>query len=401
MSYRVLEECRFCGSALRSVMDLGKTPIANALCATEEEALAAPTYPLELKRCEARDCGLLQLSIALRPEVLFPPGYTYATPDNPELTAHYREVLLWLLGLDTGSSPALCVELGSNNGAFLRAITHYTRGSRVLGVEPSQIEAPGIETVRDFFTSKVAGAIYDNGKANPFFVGADLIIARHCLAHIDDVHDVMSGVERLLSPRGIFYIENAYALDTLMGGQFDQLYHEHLSYFTLSALERLLGQHGMKVLDVRLSRVHGGSLMVAAVRKSCPAPEAAAVGLLALAERADPRALERYFVDVARESISALRCHPSLGTFGRRTDAWGAAAKAVTRFAAAQITHQHVRQCYDDSSLKQGKFLPGSGIPIVASPETLDADAVILTAWNYQRSFRARYSSYRGELIVP
>jgi novobiocin biosynthesis protein NovU/D-mycarose 3-C-methyltransferase len=189
-----------------------------------------------------------------------------------------------------------------------------------------------------------------------------------------------------------------------MGGQFDQIYHEHLSYFTLTALERLLDQHGMKVLDVRLSRVHGGSIMVAAARASHSSIPTGSVGLLRLAERTDPLGLEGHFVDVALSDPACAEVRNMAGALAGRApfvDAWGAAAKAVTRFAMAKLTHEHIYQCYDDSPLKQGKFLPGSGIPIVPSPEKLDAVAVLLTAWNYERTFRARYPDYKGRVIVP
>ena len=408
LTYHTVPGCRFCGQSLRTVLNLGETPIANALCTTQEEALAAPRFPLELMVCRARDCGLYQLSVAVDPEVLFPPGYTYATPDNPELTAHYRTTLDWLRPMLTHGS--VCVEIGSNNGRFLANV----QMQNCIGVEPSSVKAvPGTNTIRAFFTEELVekGVLAEQMRALPRLppsTGADLIVARHCLAHIDDVHDVMRGVEKLLGHRGVLYIENAYALDTLMGGQFDQIYHEHLSYFTLTALEWLLDQHGMKVLDVRLSRVHGGSIMVAAVREGHPASASGAVGMLGLAERTDPLGLERRFLDQACLRIGVTRSAglaPFLRTavLGRTPtlDAWGAAAKAVTRFAASMLTHEHIRQCYDDSPLKQGKFLPGSGIPIVPCPEKLDADAVILTAWNYERTFRARYPSYTGTVIIP
>lgn len=397
--YRELTDCRFCGGALAKALDLGVSPIANALAATQAEALASPTFPLELMECEARDCGLYQLSIAVDPPVLFPPSYTYATPDNPELTAHYRETLLWLLDLAPQWRLAdLAVEIGSNNGAFLRALKNHTSIPRLVGVEPSEVAAPDVETVRAFFTEKLACKLRDTRARR---AGAGLIIARHCLAHIDDVHDVMRGVTDLLSLHGVFYIENAYALPTLAEGQYDQLYHEHLSYFTVRALRNLLASHSMKILDVRLSPIHGGTLMVAAVREACPVPSTAAVGILELMERlqtSSPGFLKRVrgVIAYAEGLANLAKGEPFKGS----TDAWGAAAKAVTRFSLMGLTHEHIRQCYDDSPLKQGKFLPGSGIPIVASPDTLDADAVFLTAWNYEKSFRKRYADYTGKIIV-
>lgn len=396
MTYRTLSECRFCGGALVKVLDLGQSPIANALAATQEEALAAPTYPLELMECQQRDCGLYQLSIAVEPSVLFPPSYTYATPDNPELTAHYREALLWLLRrMDVSPPGGLAIEIGSNTGAFLNALKTRSHVHRLIGVEPSDVPAPGVETVRAFFTAEFAEHLHDTVGRHPFYDGAGLIIARHCLAHIDDVHDVLKGVDKLLARQGIFYVENAYALPTFGEGQYDQIYHEHLSYFTVRALSNVLGQHHMKILDAKLSPIHGGSIMVVAVRDTHPWAQSSSVGIFELLERGSQSSPG--FLNRCR---SAIDMAPKASTFKGTLDAWGAAAKAVTRFSVAGVTREHVRQCYDDSPLKQGKFLPGSGIPIVASPPTIDADAVLLTAWNYERSFRQRYADYKGKVIV-
>ncbi|GMV18591.1 MAG: methyltransferase [Polyangiaceae bacterium] len=395
MTYRTLTTCRFCGARLRSVMHLGLSPIANNLCETQEEALAASTHPLQLMACQARDCGLYQLSVTVPAEELFPAGYTYSTPENPELAAHYDEAVRWLQGL-LGAS-RVCVEIGSNNGRFLKEMQEKVC-LHCVGVEPSMVPTlPGITTKRAFFTEEAAQSLNLTGQVN-------LVVARHCLAHIDDVHEVLRGVKKLLAPDGIFYIENAYAVNTFAGGQFDQIYHEHLSYFTLRALSWLLRLHNMRLLDVKLSSIHGGSLMVAAVREDARRPaSSSAVDQLLLFEDVFLEKLESDFLVKTQKSISSTHysVNQELASVGRSVDAWGAAAKAVTRFGACKLTHKHIRQCYDDSQLKQGKFLPGSGIPIVPCPAELESAAVLLTAWNYERSFRARYASYEGTVLIP
>lgn len=390
------DSCRFCGDQLRGVMHLGSSPVANNLCKTQEEALAAPTHPLQLVACQARDCGLYQLSVTVPAEELFPAGYTYSTPENPELTAHYNEAVRWLRGL-LHTSRMDCVEIGSNNGRFLKEMQEKVC-LHCVGVEPSMVPTlPSIMTKRAFFTEEVARSLNLSGQVN-------LVVARHCLAHIDDVHEVLRGVKELLAPDGIFYIENAYAVNTFAGGQFDQIYHEHLSYFTLRALRWLLRFHGMRLLDVKISPIHGGSLMVAAVREDAGRPaSSSAVDQLLLFEDVFLEKLESDFREKAQKSISSTyySVQQELASVGHSVDAWGAAAKAVTRFGACKLTHKHIRQCYDDSPLKQGLFLPGSGIPIVPSPEEIDASALLLTAWNYERSLLKRYARYSGKVIVP
>lgn len=386
------DSCRFCGDELRSVMSLGSSPVANNLCKTQEEALAAPKYPLQLMACRARDCGLYQLSVTVPAEELFPAGYTYATPDNPELSSHYAEAVRWLRGL-LYTSRMDCVEIGSNNGRFLKEMQEKVC-LHCVGVEPSMVPTlPGIMTKRAFFTEKVARSLNLSGQVN-------LVVARHCLAHIDEVHEVLCGVKELLAPDGVFYIENAYAVKTFGGGQFDQLYHEHLSYFTLRALNWLLHFHEMRILDVKISPVHGGSLMVAAVREDSARPaSSSAVDQLLLFEDVFLEQLESVFIAKTqkRVSLTVARLIAQVGS----VDAWGAAAKAVTCFSTCKLTHQDIRQCYDDSPLKQGLFLPGSGVPIVPAPEEIEASALLLTAWNYERSLLKRYASYSGEVITP
>lgn len=412
MTYRVLTGCRSCDATLRPVLDLGQTPIANNLCKTREEALAAPTFPLELMRCTARDCGLYQLSIAVDAETLYG-NYTYATPKNPELDEHYRRTYSWFANC---FHPSSVVEIGSNNGAFLQ---WWARGRArwVVGVEPSAIEAPDITTIREFFDRTTATQIIETRGH------ADLVIARHCLAHIDDVHAILSGVSDLLDEEGIFYIENAYFIDSMLGAQFDQVYHEHMSYLTIDAVQWLLREHGMRLMDVNFSDVHGGSFMLVAAHETSSHQPTVNVPVAIRAERAWlAQGLELRFCEESCLAIAATYdAVVKEVERGHVVDAYGAAAKAVTRFAAAKITREHVRQCIDDSPIKQGNFLPGSGIPIVGREAWGDnllwrlqdtghhhaekrPDAVLLTAWNYERSFREREKAYLdagGRFIIP
>lgn len=401
MTYRDVVKCRFCEAPLRHVLDLGETPIANNLCATQALALDAPRFPLVLCQCTARDCGLYQLSIAVDAETLYG-NYTYATPKNPELDDHYERALNWINeAVEFAEASGVCVEIGSNNGAFLERIPDpWSR----LGVDPSPVQHA------DRFLPRIQA---------PFTKGvlehaADLIIARHCLAHVDDVHAVVEGVAHHLAENGFFYIENAYWIDSMLGAQFDQVYHEHMSYLTIEAVQHLLRQHGMRLVDVNFSEIHGGSFMLLASRADSLTKPTVNVPVALRAERAWlAQGLEERFVEESRWAIEDTYA-AVMAEFSQKhvVDAYGASAKAVTRFSAAKITHEHVRQCIDDSPIKQGKFLPGSGIPIVSrveawGPETVisrgpigvrasgDApNAVLLTAWNYERSFREREREY-------
>lgn len=398
MTWHHQDWCRLCEGRLHTVLDLGLSPVANNLCTSKEQALAAPQYPLVLVRCE--DCGLYQLSITVEAHELYE-DYTYATPENPELRAHYRRALAWIENAVGGFNGT--VEIGSNTGAFGQ-LFHWGYDGWVQGVDPAVVtfdpEQVKIPTIAAYFDTEVAGRIVAERGKQP-----NLVIARHCLAHIDDVHEVVEGVRQLLHPDGIFYFENAYWIDSMLGNQFDQIYHEHLSYLTLGAAERLMEMHGMKLISVNFSDVHGGSFMLLAAHQDSRQYADATLKMALRQEKAMlGEGLEKRFLHGARLAISNTSAGVrSEALQGNVIDAYGAAAKAVTRFAATKIDYKLVRQCIDDSPIKQGKFLPGSGIPIV--PRVVDengngritfsdADAVLLTAWNYEHSLRQRERAY-------
>lgn len=394
MTWHHQDWCRLCEGRLRTVLDLGLSPVANNLCTSKEQALAAPQYPLVLVCCE--DCGLYQLSITVEASELYD-DYTYATPENPELLEHYDRARIWIA--NNSSSFNGTVEIGSNTGAFGK-LFNWGYDGWVVGVDPAAAtfdsEKVAIQTIPAYFDTEVAFQIAAERGKQP-----NLVIARHCLAHIDDVHEVIEGVKGLLAPQGLFYFENAYWIDSMLGNQFDQIYHEHLSYLTLASASRLVEMHGMQLVDVNFSDVHGGSFMLLAAHQGGGKHPSATLKMALRQEKAMlGEGLEKRFIHGARLAISNTAAGVrSAALQGNVVDAYGAAAKAVTRFAAAKISHEFVRQCIDDSPIKQGKFLPGSGIPIV--PRVVDdkiafsdADAVLLTAWNYEHSLRQRERAY-------
>lgn len=401
VKYRTLDTCRICDGDLRRVVHLCNSSIANSLEPTQEDALDAPVLPLTLTACE--DCGLFQLSIAVDKGELFG-AYTYATPDTPSMREHYHDVLGWIPRRVGGEGCCgTAVEIGGNTGAFLNLLGSRGYLGKRINVEPAVLEqvSERHDVLNEFFGLSTALAIRERYGLDESVVGAgvSLVAARHCFAHIDDLHEIMRGVDSLLADGGIFYIENAYLLDTLWGAQFDQVYHEHMSYLSLGAVDRLMRMYGMRLVDARVSPLHGGSIMMLAAREGSSFQASSMLHLLMRQEKLELAAAEQHFLSTLRSAVSSTvqgveKVHASGGV----VDAYGAAAKAVTRFAAAGLTHKEIRQCVDDSPLKIGKFLPGSGIPIVSREQWREtepvAKACVLTAWNYKQEFEQREREY-------
>src|SRR2546427_202377 len=281
--------CRICSSATHTLLDLGESPPANSLKQSPDQP--EESYPLVLEQCDR--CGNVQLRDCVDARALYS-QYLYMTPDSPSLTRHYTALEQHLTDRGVVRADATVLEIGSNTGMFLRHLQPRVR--RVVGIDPAAnicqvANASGIETVCDFFDAGSAATLKDRfghpdlivGEAMPchnevgvpksifFDAGSaatlkdrfghpDLIVARHCFAHNRDPHEILRGVTTLLDPQGHFLIENAYLLNTIENNEFDQIYHEHMFYYSIRSMQALLARHGMHIVDVLLVPVHGGSI---------------------------------------------------------------------------------------------------------------------------------------------
>jgi len=393
--------CRICFGELGLVLSLGQHPVPNRLPKAADEPVAR--YPLDLKRCQG--CGLFQLGHVLPADELFG-DYAYETPESPSLTAHYErvyEMVADVVAHVLTHRPGLVVEVGSNNGAFLGPLPWW---GKKIGVDPSaaaeRAEERGIETRKAYFSRAEAAAIRkDHGPAM-------LVVMRHCLAHVDDIHELMAGAALLLDTRGALYVENAYVYSTLLGGQYDQIYHEHMSYLAVGPMKELAESHSLEIVRVAEAPVHGGSMgfflahkgqrgvgpsVAEAIRREVDLDQAGVVGSFASGAKA------------AIEELGAMV--RSLSEQGKVVDCYGASAKGVTVLNAAGLTRKEIRQCLDGSARKHGRYVPGTGIPIVPKGThrtPWQPDYCIVTAWNYLDEIRrdeAEYEARGGKWIVP
>jgi novobiocin biosynthesis protein NovU len=402
---RLVEKCRVCGqSDWLDVISFGPTELANGFLDPAPRYPAEPAYPLDVVVC--RDCWLMCLRHVVDPEVLFG-HYVYVSQDSEGLTRHMRRIVDWCagrLGLVPGD---LVVELGSNIGSQLALFAE--RGMRVVGVDPAQNLAQvanerGIETIADFFGPDVSGPIArDKGQAA-------LVLGRQCFAHIDDVHNVLNGVDAVLAPDGALVIEVPYLLNLLDENQFDTIFHEHLSYYSLGTLSRLFQAHGLQVTDVQRADVHGGSIAVFASRAAAGRQPAPAVAELLALEEERGLSTERPYLELAerteRVTAAVRELVRDLVADGKRVAGYGAPSKGCTLLQMCGLGSAEIEFCSDTTPLKHGKVLPSTHIP-VWSPEQAQErppDYYLLLAWNYAediiRNERA-FLDQGGRFIVP
>jgi SAM-dependent methyltransferase len=399
-----LSSCRSCGtSGLIQVLDLGRTPLANALLTREQLGLPEPTYPLALAFCP--NCTLVQLTHAVPPEHLFR-EYVYFSSYSDTMVAH-AGVLAERLSAERKLGPnSLVLEIASNDGYLLQ---HYRgAGIQVLGIEPARniarvAEERGIRTRCEFFTRGLATELAGQGTR------ADVIHAHNVLAHVPDLNGFVAGLRTLLRPDGVVILEVPHVTELIDRCEFDTIYHEHLSYFSLTALDRLFQRHELRIVNVERLPIHGGSLRLIVVHEHGTAPRPAVAALLAWEEDWGAARASRYRDFAARIATVVAQLRQMLLALkqqGKRIAAYGAAAKGTTLLHALDLPRGTLAFVADRSQTKQGHFTPGTHLPIVPPEELVrqQPDYVLLLTWNFADEILTQQAEYRargGKFIVP
>lgn len=372
--------CRHCGSFLdHQVIDLGHQPPSNAYLSADQLAAPELTYPLRLLVCT--NCWLVQLPAHATAEQLFTSDYAYFSSTSSSWCDHAEQfVQAAVKRLDLGSHSHV-VELASNDGYLLQFVQQ--RGISCLGIEPTHdtaeaARAKGIPTLERFFGLELAEELEP----------ADLIVANNVLAHVPDINDFLAGIAHLLKPTGISSIECPHLLKLLNGNQFDTIYHEHYSYLSLSVVERLAATAGLAVLDVEELTTHGGSLRLWLAPLERAHERSEAVARVRAQEQAAGLETLEAWADFQQKAEGAknglLRFLLKELEAGRRVLGYGAAAKGNTLLNYAGVRNDLLASVADRSVSKQGKYLPGSHIPVI-SPEQLteyDPHTLLVLPWN-------------------
>jgi SAM-dependent methyltransferase len=407
--------CRSCAkTGLRPVLSLGETPLANSLLTREQLGQPEPRFPLEVAFCPY--CTLVQLTESVPPESMFR-DYVYFSSFSDTMLKHAEALAeRYTTGHKLGAN-SLVVEVASNDGYLLQY--YKQRGVPVLGIEPARniakvAEERGIPTRCEFFGLDLARQLVAEG------IQADIIHANNVLAHVPDLNGFVAGLRELLKPNGKVVVELPHLLPMIDRVEFDTIYHEHLCYFSLVALHDLFSRNGLSITNVTSLRIHGGSIHISAVRSDQfeeERPDARLsygrypkVAELATREREwgvfSAQRYEQFRQDVECVTQTLRSTLLDLKRQGRRIAVYGASAKGSTLLNYLKLPPGVLEWVADRSTVKQGRFTPGTHLEIVP-PERLlqdQPDDVLLLVWNFADEVLAQQAEYRqrgGRFIIP
>jgi SAM-dependent methyltransferase len=398
--------CRFCGVALnRTFIDLGMSPLCETYPSADDLTRGEIYYPLHVYVCER--CLLVQLEEYESPEAIFS-DYAYFSSYSDSWLKHcenYCDLMIGRFGLGRHS---LALEVASNDGYLLQYFVQ--RGIPVLGIEPAANVAKvalqkGVPTLVQFFGTRVAAELVAQGRA------ADLVLGNNVLAQVPDLNDFVEGLRIVLKPQGVLTLEFPHLLRLIERNEFDTIYHEHFSYFSLLTTEHILQAHGLRLFDVEELATHGGSLRVYACRAEDRTRETTpSVHKVIQNERQSgldsTLGYQEFASQVKRTKFALVEFLIRAAREGKSVAGYGAPGKSATLLHYCGIGKDLIEYTVDRSPHKQGRFLPGSRIPIYHPDRIRETkpDYVVILPWNLKDEIMAQLHFIRewgGRFVVP
>lgn len=399
-----MNKCASCGStALVDVLDLGLQPLANNLLTKDDLGKEEPRFPLRLAVCQ--ECWLLQITDLVPPVDLFS-DYLYFSSFSDQMLRHAADAAERYTRDYGLKEESLVVEIASNDGYLLK--NFVTNGVPVLGIEPAANIADvareaGVETLVEFFGRALAERLVAEGHR------PDLILGNNVFAHAPDTNDFVAGLQVLLKPGGRIVLEFPYGMEFIEKTEFDTIYHEHVFYFTLTALSPLLARHGLEIHRVEEIDIHGGSLRLFAGHRGDHQVHDSVAEMLATEEHRGVTTMgfyETFAQRVGKIRTDLLELLERARSQGKSVAAYGASAKGSTLLNYVSPPEGHIDFIVDRSTYKQGRFSPGLHLPILP-PDTLcerQPDYALLLTWNFAKEILAQQEAYRnagGKFVLP
>ena len=401
----IIGPCRICGNKnLHRFLELGMQPLANSFLKEYDLKNPEPTYPLNLVFCS--DCSLVQLDFVVPPEAMFK-NYLWVSGTSDTVPLHFQQLAKESTDIIGVNDSSLVVDIGSNDGTLLKGFKKI--GVKTLGVEPASniaeiARTAGIETINDFFNSGTAERIVkERGRAK-------IITATNVVAHIDDLCELLNGINVLLDFDGTFIMEVPYLVDMIQNNEFDTAYHEHLSYFSVKPLVVLFERFNMEIFDVKRFPIHGGTIRIYVKRKSSGLKVTDSINELLMLEKGlQLDKLETYIKFAERvkrlkdELASFLK---ELKSNGKTVIGYGAPAKGNTLLNYFKIGPDLLNYIVDKNKLKHGLYTPGTHIKVVPVEKVLEdmPDYVLILAWNFADEIIKQQFEYKelgGKFIIP